>query len=658
MSFPLINPSHQFFDTSGAPLVSGTIEFQNPTTAAKINTYPTADNADAQTNANANPLTLDSRGGYTGIYLEDGVKYKVIIKDSSGTTVDTQDDVLSPISLPYLQTAAESNASITPINLEYPPGNILRYGTNTTPGTTDMTTALQNAIDSFTVWTYTNPSQTTGTVGGGTVKIPIGKYLITSAITYTGAITIQGEGNGSWLACTMSAGIGVFNPDTANYTKGTLIQRPAFKDFRITSSDGNGLALNLIDSGQITVSNLTIYNFEVGIRIGHSASTDETYYNKIDHCSIYDNIINIDLLSGASGTTLVGNYIWHANDYALASYNIIDASSSTMMFGNAIEGRPSIAQVWSKGRDLVWIGSYTETRNTPTVDFVPTLKRTMSNANDEEGNIFVGGLKNFSLLLDGWPYAASDDSSSAASRRRPMTVIEGTPVFVDCFGNGNFDRGLYKVSQIAAGGTFPYETTTKWWSVGSIKMVKDATGTKNTITTNTGTFDWTNYIGLRVWVGVLVKKEGTSTITAKLRGAGNTQTRTTSNLKPSVDFGDGWFLYVIDTPILSNAALIVDVEQDGANNDIIYVGGVQCFTNGFEYFPSYRPTTVLETALPSSGTWVAGDYITNSPTGVSGSGGYVTANQKYWIAGWLRITSGTGNVLDTDWVQDRRLTGQ
>ena len=96
MSFPLINPSHQFFDTSGAPLVNGTIEFQNPTTAAKINTYPTADDADAQTNANANPLTLDSRGGFTGIYLEDGVKYKVIIKDSDGATVDTQDDVRCP----------------------------------------------------------------------------------------------------------------------------------------------------------------------------------------------------------------------------------------------------------------------------------------------------------------------------------------------------------------------------------------------------------------------------------------------------------------------------------------------------------------------------------------------------------------------------------
>ena len=48
MSFPVINPTPQFFDGSGNPLVSGTIEFRNPTTNALINSYPTADDADAR----------------------------------------------------------------------------------------------------------------------------------------------------------------------------------------------------------------------------------------------------------------------------------------------------------------------------------------------------------------------------------------------------------------------------------------------------------------------------------------------------------------------------------------------------------------------------------------------------------------------------------
>jgi hypothetical protein len=97
MAFPLINPYQQFFDSSGSPLASGTIEFRNPTTNALINSYPTADDADAQTNANDNPLTLNSSGAAaSGLYLEDGVKYKVILKDSLGVTVKTDDDVRCP----------------------------------------------------------------------------------------------------------------------------------------------------------------------------------------------------------------------------------------------------------------------------------------------------------------------------------------------------------------------------------------------------------------------------------------------------------------------------------------------------------------------------------------------------------------------------------
>lgn len=47
----------------------------------------------------------------------------------------------------YPQTAAESSAGVTPTNYQYEPGNVLRYGTNTT-GTTDMTTAIQAALNS------------------------------------------------------------------------------------------------------------------------------------------------------------------------------------------------------------------------------------------------------------------------------------------------------------------------------------------------------------------------------------------------------------------------------------------------------------------------------------------------------------------------------
>ena len=97
MSFPYINAYQQFFDSSGSPLASGTIEFRNPTTNALIKSYPDADNADAQTNENANPLTLNASGAAaSGLFLEDGVAYKVILKDAAGATVKSDDDVRCP----------------------------------------------------------------------------------------------------------------------------------------------------------------------------------------------------------------------------------------------------------------------------------------------------------------------------------------------------------------------------------------------------------------------------------------------------------------------------------------------------------------------------------------------------------------------------------
>lgn len=46
------------------------------------------------------------------------------------------------------RTAAEIAAGVTPVDDNYEPGHVLRYGPNTTPGTTDMTVAVQAAIDS------------------------------------------------------------------------------------------------------------------------------------------------------------------------------------------------------------------------------------------------------------------------------------------------------------------------------------------------------------------------------------------------------------------------------------------------------------------------------------------------------------------------------
>ena len=56
---------------------------------------------------------------------------------------------------PTRQTAGEISAGVTPFNYAFPPQTAIRYSPNTTPGTTDMATGIQAAIDSASVGSAT-----------------------------------------------------------------------------------------------------------------------------------------------------------------------------------------------------------------------------------------------------------------------------------------------------------------------------------------------------------------------------------------------------------------------------------------------------------------------------------------------------------------------
>jgi hypothetical protein len=99
MAYPILgNPKPAFFDSSGSPLASGTITVQNPSDSAAKASYPTADDANANTNSTTSAITLDARGEPTSTQLwgKDGEDYKIIVKDSAGDTVYTIDDIRLP----------------------------------------------------------------------------------------------------------------------------------------------------------------------------------------------------------------------------------------------------------------------------------------------------------------------------------------------------------------------------------------------------------------------------------------------------------------------------------------------------------------------------------------------------------------------------------
>ena len=117
MAFAILgNPNPAYFDTSGAPLVGGTLTIQNPTDSTTKAYYSTAATADANTSAQTSVITLNARGEYSSgtIWGRDNEDYKVIVKDSAGTTIKTIDNIQLPEHPKGRKSAAITDGDGTP----------------------------------------------------------------------------------------------------------------------------------------------------------------------------------------------------------------------------------------------------------------------------------------------------------------------------------------------------------------------------------------------------------------------------------------------------------------------------------------------------------------------------------------------------------------
>lgn len=169
----VVLPQQLVVNSSGVPRSGAKLYVYVAGTTTPLTTYTTI----ALTTPHANPVLSVSSGLFPAIYADpDGGSYKLVLKDSANVTIYTEDNIPAAISQAeigaslYPRTTAEIAAGITPTNYAYAEGNVLRYGNNTTPGTTDMAAALQDAVDVAEA--------------GGTrvVRIPAGTYLLASPV--------------------------------------------------------------------------------------------------------------------------------------------------------------------------------------------------------------------------------------------------------------------------------------------------------------------------------------------------------------------------------------------------------------------------------------------------------------------------------------------
>jgi hypothetical protein len=82
------------------------------------------------------------------------------------------------------------------------------------------------------------------------------------------------------------------------------------------------------------------------------------------------------------------------------------------------------------------------------------------------------------------------------------------------------------------------------------------------------------------------------------------------------------------------------------------ISGDAISTGAYVYTTQGTSLVIYGGAMPTSGTWTAKDYVVNMFSTIAG-----TAGSKYTLDGWKRITTGSNNVLNVDWVEDRALTG-
>lgn len=145
-------PSQQALDTAANVLSGATLTFTLTGTSTPVNAYL---NPDLVTNP-VTGVTADAAGVFAPVYFDPLVVYRAVLKTQAGAVLKTWDPANENIigyftqavigGLLYPHTGAEIAASATPVNYAYVPGHVYRYGTNTTPGTTDMQSAITTAI--------------------------------------------------------------------------------------------------------------------------------------------------------------------------------------------------------------------------------------------------------------------------------------------------------------------------------------------------------------------------------------------------------------------------------------------------------------------------------------------------------------------------------
>lgn len=255
----------------------------------------------------------------------------------------------SEITPPFARTAAEIAASVTPSNYAYAPGNTLRYGANTTPGTTDMTAAIAAAL-------------LQASFGGPAAYLPAGRYGISSDLPFvTGnrdlnggsqyAVNLHGDGMNQSYIEFLSGG---------TFTNGVYINGGAtahlageIRDVSINAAGHAAQALTLSYTDVASVKRCVVRG-----STGRGIYVNNCIMTRIEQCYVIGNgsasygQVEIDATNvattGYTTTTCLDQvYVSQGNSGCLAAL-LIDRAANTVILGGAYESSGIGAMISSK----------------------------------------------------------------------------------------------------------------------------------------------------------------------------------------------------------------------------------------------------------------------------------------------------------------------
>lgn len=189
----VVLPRQMVVTINGVPRVGAKLYVYDAGTSTPRNAY----NTSAYSALHPSPVISPGDGFFPAVYVKtDDGPYKLVVKDADDVSIWTEDNIpATEITQAIIAQALypvsdeETAAGVTPVNQVEPYKTVHRYGTNTSPGTTNMTAAIGDALNIAEV----SPSAD-GT--NSAVNLQADIYGITGQIEVPYSVVLNGEGAG------------------------------------------------------------------------------------------------------------------------------------------------------------------------------------------------------------------------------------------------------------------------------------------------------------------------------------------------------------------------------------------------------------------------------------------------------------------------------